>query len=97
VADLAFLEGGVQVQADYCNSTCCHITSGKGSGSTFALVMQDIAEVLYVYAEAVNQMIIHMKPGKFSELRMSEITSAGFSGIIPPPLHNMHHISVLGT
>jgi len=34
--------------------------------------MQNIVKMLYVYAEAV----------KFSELKISEITSVGFSGII---------------
>ena len=55
---------------------------GKGSGSTLALVMQYIVEALYVYAEAVKQLVIHTKRGKFSELSISEIVSAGFSGNI---------------
>jgi len=29
VADLKFLEGGVQVQTNYCNSTYCYIMPGK--------------------------------------------------------------------
>jgi len=49
---------------------------GKGSRSTLAWVMQTIVEALCIYAEAV---IICTKHRKFSELRISEIASAGFS------------------
>jgi len=44
--------------------------------------MQDIVEALHVYAEAAKQLIIHAKHRQFWELRISEIASAGFSGII---------------
>ena len=54
VADLGFLEGGVQVQVDYCNSTRGYIVPGNGSGSTLALVMPNIVRVLYVYANFRN-------------------------------------------
>ena len=52
---------------------------GKGSRSTLALVIQTIVEALCVYAEAVKQSIVCTKHRKFSELRISEVASAGFS------------------
>jgi len=70
------------VQADYCNSLQCYTVLGKDSRSTLALVIQNIVEALYVYAEAVKLLIIHTESGKFSEYRTPEIISAGFSGII---------------
>ena len=54
---------------------------GKGGGSILAWSCKNIVEVLY-YAEAVKQSIICAKSGKFSELSISEIASAAFSGII---------------
>ena len=35
-----------------------YIVPGKGGGSTLALVMQNIVEALYFYAEAAKQSII---------------------------------------
>ena len=34
---------------------------GKGGRNTLALVMQNIVDVLYIYADAVKQLIIHTK------------------------------------
>jgi len=44
----------------------CYTVPGKGSGSTLALVMQNIVEVLYVYAETVKQSIIHAWCGNWN-------------------------------
>jgi len=63
VGDLGFLEGG------FSNCTRSYIVPGKGGRSTFTfLVMQNIVEVIYVYADAVKQSIIRVKLGKLSEL-----------------------------
>jgi len=64
----------------YCNITHCY---GR---SILALVRQSIVEASYVYTETVKQLIIHGRCGKFSEFMTSEITSAGFSGIIQQSL-----------
>jgi len=40
-----------------------------------------IQEAFCVYTEAAKQSIIRAKHGKFSELRISEMASADFSGI----------------
>ena len=48
--------------------------------------MPNLVEVFYVYAEVERQLIIHAKHGKSSELSISEIASAGFSGIIQQTL-----------
>ena len=61
---------GVQVQADYGISTDCFIMAGK------------YVYAEYVYAEAAKSVPIRVKPGKISEFRTFEITSAGFSGPI---------------
>ena len=69
VADLGFLKGGfTEVQVDYSNSTHCYIMARE--------------EVLYVYAEAMEEATTHVKRGKISEFRTFEIASAGFSGTI---------------
>ena len=48
--------------------------------------MRNIVEVIYVYADAVKQSIIRVKLGKLSEPGISEIATAGFSGIIQQKL-----------
>jgi len=70
---------GVQVQADYCDSTRCYIVAGK--------------EALYIYAEAAEQSIMGTKRGHFSELRISGIASAGLSGIIQQTLIGLAYVA----
>jgi len=64
------------------------VGEGRRSGRIYH-VMRAAADVaiveviyIYIYADAVKQSIIRVKLGKLSELRISEITSADFSGII---------------
>ena len=59
-------ETGVQVQADYGNSTDCFIMAG---------------EYVYAEAAKLVPTV-RMKHGKISEFRTFEIASAGFSGPI---------------
>jgi len=51
VADQGFLEGGSG--SGRCNGTHCRIM--QDGGSTLSLVMQNIVEALYVYAEVAKQ------------------------------------------
>ena len=68
----------VQVQADYYNSMCCYIVPGRGDGNTLALVMQRYSGgvILCRGCVAVNYQ------RKMFKTWISEITSAGYSGIL---------------
>jgi len=73
VVDQGFLDGGFRFR--WSSGTCCCIVPGKDGGSTLALVMKNIVEALYVYAEVVKQSV-----EKVLEPTISEIASASFSG-----------------
>jgi len=65
-------ERGVRVHADYCGSKHCYIMPGR--------------EALLCLSRVLKQSVFRAKHRQFSELRTSEITSAGFLGNVQQAL-----------